>query len=148
MGPAHLILAALAWSWPVATPPAPAAPAPPAARATAPAAPAPITAPPAAPPIPAPPAVEPIGPPLPSGATSPTPVRRLVTPPVAAIGSRVPAATATASAKPRRPLYRRWWFWTIAGGVFTAVVATTYAVTRPPPTPYFGNGQPGVIDFP
>jgi len=40
------------------------------------------------------------------------------------------------------------WFWAITGGLFAGVVATTYVVTRPPPTPYYGNTTFGVIVFP
>lgn len=65
----------------------------------------------------------------PAGPTTPTP--------------RFASADANALAMPpatsRRPLYKRWWFWTIAGGLFAGVVTTTYVVTRPPPTPYYGN---------
>ena len=64
----------------------------------------------------------------------------------------VPAATVhAADAAPvtaRRPLYKDWRFWAIAGSLFVATVATTYAVTRPEPLPYRGNVYPFVIAVP
>jgi len=61
----------------------------------------------------------------------------------------VPSVTAAAApAKARRPLHKDWWFWAIAGSLFAATVATTYAVTRPEPLPYRGNIYPYVIAVP
>ena len=54
------------------------------------------------------------------------------------------AATETASV----PLYRRWAFWAVAGALVAGAAVLTYAVTRPAPTPYNGNIQPGVITLP
>jgi hypothetical protein len=71
---------------------------------------------------------------------------RPVPPPSA---NAVTVATAPAPpAKPRRYLYQHWLFWTVAGGLVAGTVAITYAVTRPPPAPYYGNVNPGVFIFP
>jgi hypothetical protein len=80
-----------------------------------------------------------------------------VAPPAAAEASTpqpnllaVEKSAAATAGKSRVPLYKKWWFWTITGGLFTAVVLTTYAVTIPPPTPYYGNTNSGfnAIHFP
>ena len=64
----------------------------------------------------------------------------------------VPSVTANAAdaapAKARRPLHKDWRFWAIAGSLFVATIATTYAVTRPEPLPYRGNIYPYVIALP
>jgi hypothetical protein len=130
-----------------------------------------VPAPPATAPIPAPPATAPVSPVAPPPATASTPLP--TAPPAAADAapeaprSAAPAAAvesntsppnllavqktdAATAGKARVPLYKKWWFWTITGGIFTAVVLTTYAVTIPPPTPYYGNGNGGfnAIHFP
>jgi hypothetical protein len=46
------------------------------------------------------------------------------------------------------PLHKRWWFWTIAGGLFTGTIVATYAMTRPGPQPYTGNAPPYYVPFP
>jgi hypothetical protein len=48
----------------------------------------------------------------------------------------------------RRPLYRDWRFWAIAGGLFAVAVIVTIAQTRPGPQPYTGNTPPYFIGFP
>jgi hypothetical protein len=107
------------------------------AAATSPASPAP------APPAPAAPAPAPFAPAAVDLELTPPPP---APPPTA---SAVTVAKAPASpAKPRRHLYQRWLFWTVAGGLVAGTVAITYAVSRPPPAPYTGNLVPGVFTFP
>ena len=66
--------------------------------------------------------------------------------------SPVPMVTATAAdiapVTARRQLYKDWRFWAIAGSLFVATAATTYAVTRPEPLPYRGNVFPYVVTVP
>ena len=38
------------------------------------------------------------------------------------------------------PVTKRWWFWTVAGGVLAAATVTTYLVTRPDPERPAANG--------
>jgi len=87
---------------------------------------------------------EPAAPPLavPMIARAPLNVRVLPVPSVTA------DAADAAPAKARRPLHKDWRFWAIAGSLFVATVATTYAVTRPEPLPYRGNIYPYVIAVP
>jgi hypothetical protein len=53
-----------------------------------------------------------------------------------------------AAETPSVPLYRHWAFWAVAGALVVGAAVLTYAVTRPAPTPYDGNIQPGVITLP
>jgi hypothetical protein len=62
--------------------------------------------------------------------------------------SLVTRSPAGATETPSTPLYRRWAFWAVAGALVVGAAALTYAVTRPAPTPYSGNVQPGVITLP
>ena len=52
------------------------------------------------------------------------------------------------ASQPSKPLQRQWAFWVIAGGLFASTIVITYAVTRPKPDPYTGNGPPYFISFP
>ena len=62
--------------------------------------------------------------------------------------TRSPLTRAPATATPSIPLYRRWAFWAVAGALVVGAAGLTYAVTRPAPTPYYGNVQPGLINLP
>lgn len=84
-------------------------------------------------------------------AESPAAVPMIARPPLDVRTLPVPAVTAHAAeaapAPARRPLYKDWRFWTIAGSLFVATVATTYAVTRPEPPAYTGNFPPYSVSF-
>jgi hypothetical protein len=61
-----------------------------------------------------------------------------------------PALVATPRRKEQlqSQLYRRWFFWAIAGGFLAATIVVTYAATRPGPQPYTGNAPPYYVPFP
>jgi hypothetical protein len=108
-----------------AQPPAQAIPAPaPTSQPVAQATPAPAPAPPPAAAPPPPPAVAP--------PTQPSP--NLVG----------PSSTVTLSAQPaaqRRPLYKRWWFWTGIGVVVLSSVAVAFAIRQQPSDPSCPGGR-------
>jgi hypothetical protein len=158
MGLVHLALLAVLSAWPVpSTSRGPAVSAAPGASVT--------PAPPAAPPIPAPPAVD-LRPPVPAAALEPAAAPEPSAPPAAtadlapvtasdpastsAPGAQLTVHATAAPGKARQPLYKKWWFWTIAGALFTGVVTITYVETRPPPSPYRGSTMNGfnVITLP
>ena len=60
-----------------------------------------------------------------------------------------PALVAAPAPKrePRRPLYKHWLFWTIAGGFFLTTIVVTIVATRPGPQPYTGNAPPYYVPF-
>jgi tetratricopeptide (TPR) repeat protein len=55
------------------------------------------------------------------------------TPPVASTpqAPAAPSATLVASAPPRKPLYKRWWPWTIAGVIVVGAVTVAVVMTTP-----------------
>jgi hypothetical protein len=59
-----------------------------------------------------------------------------------------PLVTVAAPLPEHRPLYKRWQFWAIAGGLLTTAIVLTVAVTRPGPSPYTGNAPPYSIGLP
>jgi tetratricopeptide (TPR) repeat protein len=73
------------------------------------------------------------GPPPPEPAASPGPPAALP-PALSARPSEAPSSALivreAAAPQPDRPVYKRWWFWTLIGGAVAAGV-TTYVLTRP-----------------
>jgi hypothetical protein len=57
-------------------------------------------------------------------------------------------AAPRARPEPQPPLYKRWRFWAIAGGLLVATVIVTLVETRPGPAPYTGNAPPYYVGFP
>jgi hypothetical protein len=112
---------------------------PPAHEAPAPAAPAPPGEP--------PPAA--LAPPAPAAAAG----RPSLQPAIIAKGpldvsARPAIVAAPGRAQPeQRPLYKRWSFWVIAGGLLATTIVVTIAATRPGPNPYTGNAPPYSITF-
>jgi hypothetical protein len=81
---------------------------------------------------------------------APAPLPAAIAPPVAT----APAVVSQRADEPphpkphRRYLYESWLFWSVAGALVAGSVLVTYAVTRPGPTPYYGNTTPPIFTFP
>jgi hypothetical protein len=121
---------------------------------------------PAAPPHPATPAVEPVPAPAPprppapavdgEDPNAPRPVARARPEPFplaiiakAPIEVRAkPVLVDSPDRRPAKPLYKRWGFWLVSGGLFATTVIVTILATRPKPEPYTGNVPPFTITFP
>jgi len=105
---------------------------------------------PAPPPLPPPVAPAPVTPVVsdaetPGGAPS-IPPAIIVRGPIDARAT--PLVAAAAPPPVHRPLYERWQFWAIAGGLLTTAIVLTVAVTRPGPRPYTGNAPPFSVGLP
>ena len=78
-----------------------------------------------------------------AGETADVTLRLVPMPAATAQAPSVPAFISRSTAPPeqvRTPLYRRWWLWTIVGGVVAAgVVATAVVLTQPAATPPRGS---------
>jgi hypothetical protein len=84
----------------------------------------------------------------PGGAPSIAPAI-IVRGPIDARATPLVAVAAAAPPPQQRPLYKRWQFWAIAGGLLTAAIVLTVAETRPGPPPYYtGNAPPYSIGLP
>jgi tetratricopeptide (TPR) repeat protein len=58
-------------------------------------------------------------------------------------------AGGTDEARPRRPVYRQWWFWTVLGVVVAGAVTagTVVGVTMQQPETYLPAGSAGTVDW-
>ena len=134
MTPASIVLAIATAAWgPIASPPGPAA--------------APVAEPPSSA-APAAGAVEPI----PSSASGPASVHSPTRPALIAkapVDVRMRPVLVDPPDRPRpKPLYKRWGFWVISGGLLTSTVIVTILATRPKPQPYIGNAPPFTVPLP
>jgi tetratricopeptide (TPR) repeat protein len=82
-------------------------------------------------------------PPEPPPATTTTPVATTPAPPPAATTTPVASSTSTAPANDaKQPIYKKWWLWTIVGGVVVVGVAVGVGVgvgaSGGPPDSHFG----------
>jgi hypothetical protein len=67
------------------------------------------------------------------------------TPPVARPAVPILWTEPVKTETPRRPLYKNWVFWTVAGSLVALAVVVTIAVTRDPPPAY--PGTLGTVGF-
>jgi hypothetical protein len=145
--PASIVLAAALVAWgPVAPAPEPGGAGDGAAAAGPDTERQPDRPPTAVPPSPTAPVARPPAPSIPPVLAPPLIVRGPIE--VVPRGAPVLVASPHPAGAAKKPLYKRWLFWVIAGGFLASAIGVTYAATRPKPQPYTGNAPPYLITFP